>query len=58
MDKNDSLSSLSKEQKARPDNVRDFTQGVTERLLKKYKPSKVLNLIGENKIDTRGDIAA
>ena len=58
MDKNDSLSSLSKEQKARPDNVRDFTQGVTERLLKKYKPSKVLNLIDENKIDTRGDIAA
>ena len=58
MTKKNSLLNLFQERNAKREPARDCKQGITERLLKKYRPSKVLGLIDGKMKHTKNDIAA
>ena len=58
MKKDDSLFSIAGAKNAQAESICRSTQGITERLLKKYKPSKALNSRVGRKKQIRSNIAA
>ena len=58
MTKKNSLFNLAQAQNEKSKTGCDPKQGITERLLKKYRPSKVLSLIEEKMKDSKKNIAA
>tara|TARA_B100001250_G_scaffold361064_1_gene338932 strand:- start:752 stop:928 length:177 start_codon:yes stop_codon:yes gene_type:complete len=58
MNKNKSSIQQKKARKAQGENIPNLSQGITERLLRKYRPSKVISLIEGNHLDVKNDIAA
>ena len=58
MTKNNSLFNLDQARNAKGEIACDCNQGITERLLRKYRPGKALSFIDRNMEDTKKDIAA
>ena len=58
MTKNNSLFNLDQARNVKDETECDCSKGVTERLLRKYRSSKVLSLIDGKIRDTKKDIAA
>ena len=58
MNKNQLQTRLNKARNAQGEDISNRNQGITERLLRKYKPSKVISLTKGRYVDLKNDIAA
>ena len=58
MNKNKLSIQQNKARNAQGEKIPNLSQGITERLLRKYRPSKVISLTEGSHLDVKNDIAA
>ena len=58
MNKNKLSIRPNKARNAQDESIANLSQGITERLLRKYKPSKAIRLIEGSHLDVKNNIAA